>query len=147
MEVEVKRAIAIRMTLLLALAMQAMVATAVAATTREAVRDADSRREDILLTARVKGALITDSLTKGHDISIETFQGIIQLSGFVDSDAQRTRAAEVVAAVPGVVEVRNAIQVRQALAERGPERLEATHDMRVFANAAPARNQQPAEQH
>ena len=142
-----KRAIAIRMTLLLALAMQAMVATAVAATTREAVRDADSRREDILLTARVKGALITDSLTKGHDISIETFQGIIQLSGFVDSDAQRTRAAEVVAAVPGVVEVRNAIQVRQALAERGPERLEATHDMRVFANAAPARNQQPAEQH
>ena len=142
-----KRAIAIRMTLLLALAMQAMVATAVAATTREAVRDADSRREDILLTARVKGALITDSVTKGHDISIETFQGIIQLSGFVDSDAQRTRAAEVVAAVPGVVEVRNAIQVRQALAERGPERLEATHDMRVFANAAPARNQQPAEQH
>ena len=133
-----KRAIAIRMTLLLALAMQAMVATAVAATTREAVRDADSRREDILLTARVKGALITDSVTKGHDISIETFQGIIQLSGFVDSDAQRTRAAEVVAAVPGVVEVRNAIQVRQALAERGPERLEATHDMRVFANAAPA---------
>ena len=142
-----KRAIAIRMTLLLALAMQAMVATAVAATTREAVRDADSRREDILLTARVKGALITDSVTKGHDISIETFQGIIQLSGFVDSDAQRTRAAEVVAAVPGVVEVRNAIQVRQALAERGPERLEATHDMRVAANAAPARNQQPAEQH
>lgn len=143
-----KRAIAVRMSLLLAFAMQAMVATvAVAATTREAVRDADSRREDILLTARVKGALITDSVTRGHDISIETFQGIIQLSGFVNSDAQRTRAAEVAAAVPGVVEVRNAIQVRQAFAERGPGRPEATHDLRVVAGALQARNEQQAAPH
>lgn len=142
-----KRANAITLTLMLAFAMQAVVATAVASTTREAVRDADSRREDILLTARVKGALITDSVTRGHDIDIETFQGIIQLSGFVDSDAQRTRAAEVAAAVSGVVEVRNAIQVRQVLAERGAERLEATHDVRVAAGALQARNRQPAGQH
>jgi hyperosmotically inducible periplasmic protein len=146
-EIEVKRASAIRLILMLAFAMQAVVATAVAATTREAVRDADSRREDTLLTARVKGALITDSVTRGHDITIETFQGIIQLSGFVNSDAQRTRAAEVAAAVPGVVEVRNAIQVRQALAERGPQRRETTHDVRVVAGALQARNEHQAEQH
>ncbi|HSC07061.1 MAG TPA: hypothetical protein VLD59_09570, partial [Steroidobacteraceae bacterium] len=60
-----KLASAIRLTLMLAFAMQAVVATAVAATTRDAVRDADSRREDTLLTARVKGALITDSVTRG----------------------------------------------------------------------------------
>jgi hypothetical protein len=46
-----------------------------------------------------------------------------------------------------VVEVRNAIQVRQVLAERGAERLEATHDVRVAAGALQARNRQPAGQH
>jgi hyperosmotically inducible protein len=145
-ESDVKRAIPIWTTLMLAFAMQAWVAMASAATTREAQRDADSRREDTLLTARVKGALITDSMTRGHDITIETFQGIIQLSGIVDSDAERTRAAEVAAAVPGVVEVRNAIQVRQALAERGPERLEATHGGRFVAGVVPARRAQQVEQ-
>jgi hyperosmotically inducible protein len=145
-ESDVKRAIPIWMTLMLAFAMQAWVAMASAATTREAQRDADSRREDTLLTARVKGALITDSMTRGHDITIETFQGIIQLSGIVDSDAERTRAAEVAAAVPGVVEVRNAIQVRQALAERGPERREATHAVRFVARVVPARRAQQIEQ-
>jgi hyperosmotically inducible protein len=145
-ETEVKRVIAIPMTLMLAFAMQGVVATAVAATTREAVRDADSRREDTLLTARVKGALIADSVTSGRGITIEAFQGIIQLSGFVDSEAERTRAAEVVAAVPGVVEVRNAIQVRQALAEAGPARRESTQDVRVVAGAVPARNEPQAEQ-
>lgn len=92
---------------------------AIAATTRDAARDAEERLEDSLLTARVKGALITDEVTKAHRINIETFQGIIQLSGFVSSEREKLRAGEVAAAVPGVVEVRNAIEVRQTLANRG----------------------------
>jgi hypothetical protein len=77
--------------------------------------------DDILLTARVKGALITDKATRPHRIDIETFRGIIQLSGVVPSEADKRYAGEVVAAVPGVLEVRNAIEVRQAFARRDSE--------------------------
>ncbi len=89
-----------------------------AATTQDAERDTQKRLEDSLLTARVKGALVSDEVTKAHRINIETYQGIIQLSGFVSSETEKTRAGEVAAAVPGVVEVRNAIEVRQTLANR-----------------------------
>jgi hyperosmotically inducible periplasmic protein len=92
--------------------------SAMAATTQDVARETQARLDDTLLTARVKGALITDQITKAHRISIETFRGVIQLSGFVASENEKTRAGEVVAAVPGVVEVRNAIEVRRTLANR-----------------------------
>ena len=97
--------------------------TVFGATTREAARDAESRVADSVLTARVKGALISDQVTKAHRINIESFQGVIQLSGFVSSEAEKTRAGEVAAAVPGVVEVRNAIEVRQTLTNRGTDQV------------------------
>ena len=140
-------AIVVRMTLMFAFAVQGLDGSAIAAPARGTVADEQSRRQDTLLTARVKGALITDSVTRGHDITIETFRGVIQLSGFVNSDAERTRAAEVAAAVPGVIEVRNAIQVRQVFAERGPERREVTDDVRAVGGALQARNDTRAEQH
>jgi hypothetical protein len=110
-------------------------APGVADTTREAVRDMQRRMDDTLLTARVKGALVNDPITRTHRITIETFQGIIQLSGFVSTAAEKARAGEVVAAVPGVLEVRNAIQVRQALADSGAERRDADQVARAAAAA------------
>jgi hypothetical protein len=110
-------------------------APGVADTTREAVRDMQRRMDDTLLTARVKGALVNDPITRAHVITIETFQGIIQLSGFVSTAAEKARAGEVVAAVPGVLEVRNAIQVRQALADSGAERRDADQVARAAAAA------------
>jgi hypothetical protein len=110
-------------------------APGVADTTREAVRDMQRRMDDTLLTARVKGALVNDPITRAHGITIETFQGIIQLSGFVSTAAEKARAGEVVAAVPGVLEVRNAIQVRQALADSGAERRDADQVARAAAAA------------
>ena len=107
---------------------------AFAATTRDAAREAAARVEDSLLTARVKGALVTDQVTRAHRINIETFQGIIQLSGFVSSELEKMRAGEVAAAVPGVVEVRNAIEVRQTLADRGAGKV--LDDRALVARAA-----------
>lgn len=92
--------------------------TAGAATTQDAERDTQKRMEDSLLTARVKGALVSDEVTKAHRINIETYQGVIQLSGFVSTETEKTRAGKIAAAVPGVVEVRNAIEVRHTLARR-----------------------------
>jgi hyperosmotically inducible protein len=106
----------------LALALSSSV-TVAATTAPDAARAAQERLDDARLIARVKGALIADQVTKARRINIETYQGIIQLSGFVASEAEKNRAGEIVGAVPGVVEVRNAIEVRQTLANRGTGQL------------------------
>jgi hyperosmotically inducible periplasmic protein len=124
----------IHLVVVLALATLHLTTTGVAATTREATRDAQSRKDDTLLTARVKGALITDAMTRAHRITIETFQGIIQLSGVVSSAAEKLRAGQLAAAVPGVIEVRNAIQVRQMLADSGAKQRDTRRVARTITN-------------
>ena len=41
--------------------------------------------DDSVITGKVKAALVADETTKAHQISVETFNGVVQLSGFVDS--------------------------------------------------------------
>ncbi len=74
--------------------------------------------DDGVLTAKVKGALVADGTTKAHQINIETFQGVIQVSGFVSTEEEKMHAGELATSVEGVVEVRNDIEVRQTLANR-----------------------------
>jgi hyperosmotically inducible protein len=69
--------------------------------------------DDSALTAKVKSALIDDSTTKAHDIKVETRQGVVQLSGFVDDAAQKDAAGKVAGAVSGVKSVQNNLSVRQ----------------------------------
>ena len=47
------------------------------------------------ITARVKTALIDDEIVKANDVQVETFRGTVQLSGFVDTEAQQDRATSV----------------------------------------------------
>ncbi len=68
--------------------------------------------DDSVITAKVKAALVGDSETKAHQIHVETFQGTVQLSGFVDSDTARARALEVARNTEGVRNVKDAMQVR-----------------------------------
>jgi len=68
--------------------------------------------DDSAITAKVKAALVRDPATKAHQINVETFQGTVQLSGFVDSSDARARALEVARNVEGVKEVRDALEVR-----------------------------------
>lgn len=68
--------------------------------------------DDSVLTAKVKSALIADSETKAHQINVETFQGTVQLSGFVDDAKVRQRAAQVAGNVEGVRDVQNKLEVR-----------------------------------
>lgn len=64
------------------------------------------------LTARVKSALASDEFVRARDVRVETFRGTVQLSGFVDSKAQKDRAAEIARSVQGVEEVKNNITVK-----------------------------------
>jgi len=68
--------------------------------------------DDGMLTARVKTALMKDPDVKGTSVNVDTFKGTVQLSGFVSSDLERTRAGQVARQVNGVAEVRNNLEVK-----------------------------------
>jgi hyperosmotically inducible protein len=74
--------------------------------------------DDAATSAKVKAALIDDETAKAHDIDVETQSGVVQLSGFVESEAAKAAAEETARSVAGVEEVRNALIVRQE--ERTP---------------------------
>jgi hyperosmotically inducible protein len=70
--------------------------------------------DDSVLTAKVKTALVEDPVTKAGQIDVETYRGVVQLAGFVDSQQQKARASELAKAVAGVQEVRNDLKVGDA---------------------------------
>jgi len=68
--------------------------------------------DDAAITGKVKAAILNEPGLKSLQIGVETFKDTVQLSGFVDSAAAKTRAAEVTAGVPGVKAVRNNLVVK-----------------------------------
>jgi osmotically-inducible protein OsmY len=68
--------------------------------------------DDSVITAKVKSAFVEDKEVSALDISVKTYKGVVQLSGFV-SDAQESwKATELARNVKGVKEVRNDIAVK-----------------------------------
>lgn len=80
----------------------------------DAPRSAGQTIDDGVITARVKAALIEDDRTKARQIDVDTYQGSVQLNGFVDTDAARVAAGQVARNVEGVKSVRNNLQIRVA---------------------------------
>jgi hyperosmotically inducible protein len=68
--------------------------------------------DDSTITTKVKADLIGDDTVKAHQITVETYKGVVQLSGFVDTSDQKDRAAEIAKNVPGVKDVTNNIIVK-----------------------------------
>jgi hyperosmotically inducible protein len=68
--------------------------------------------DDSTITAKVKAAFVKDPIVKALDVKVETFKGSVQLSGFVNSESERTQAGAVAAAVSGVTGVKNDIVVK-----------------------------------
>ena len=69
--------------------------------------------DDSTLTTLVKTKLMEDSTTKAYQINVGTQNGVVQLTGFVDSTAAKTRAGELARSVDGVVKVSNDLEIRQ----------------------------------
>jgi len=63
--------------------------------------------DDAVITTKVKAALFDDPVTKAHEINVETFKGVVQLSGFVATTNEVNRAVELARAVKGVTSVKN----------------------------------------
>ncbi|MFQ5846165.1 MAG: BON domain-containing protein [Candidatus Methylomirabilales bacterium] len=67
---------------------------------------------DTAITTQVKTAIAGEGLLSYLSISVETFKGVVLLSGFVDSEHQRKRAIQVAKDVPGVREVKALLVVK-----------------------------------
>ena len=63
--------------------------------------------DDTLITTKVKAAVLNDSSLKVGEINVETFKGVVQLSGFVSSQAAIDRAVRIAVGVNGVKSVKN----------------------------------------
>ena len=67
--------------------------------------------DDTTITTRVKTALLNDPVIGSLRIDVETFKGIVTLSGRVKSQAERDQAIAMTRGIDGVVEVEDALQV------------------------------------
>ena len=75
--------------------------------------------DDSVVTAKVKSALLVDPDINSFSLKVETRKGRVQLSGFVENQAQIDRAITITRAVEGVASVDNAVSLKGARATVG----------------------------
>lgn len=70
--------------------------------------------DDATITSKVKSDFLSDPQLRSNitELHVETFQGVVQLSGFVDNEAVREKAARTATRVHGVKSVRDNLQIR-----------------------------------
>lgn len=68
--------------------------------------------DDATVTTRVKTRFARDDQVSAMNINVDTSDGVVQLSGYAGSEAEKTRAAEIASQVPDVKSVQNNIVVR-----------------------------------
>ena len=68
--------------------------------------------DDSVITTKVKSLLAEDDFFKSFQISVETYKGTVQLSGFVNSQQAVDKAGQIARSVKGVTSVRNSLIVK-----------------------------------
>ena len=68
--------------------------------------------DDSVITSKVKALLANDDFLKSFQISVETYKGTVQLSGFVNSRHAVDKAGEIARSVQGVKSVKNNLIVK-----------------------------------
>jgi hyperosmotically inducible protein len=81
--------------------------------TEQKAKDAGEYVDDAVITTKVKAVIFEDDNLSSMDINVETNNGIVQLSGFVDDEADIDTAENLAATVKGVKDIENDIQVRE----------------------------------
>ena len=71
------------------------------------------RIDDHGTSSHVKDALEADTQYKYADVNVATFKGVVQLSGFVNTKDQKSRAGDLAKNVYGVREVQNNITLKE----------------------------------
>src|ERR1017187_9101199 len=68
--------------------------------------------DDTAITTKVKAAMFNEPSLKSAEINVETFKGVVQLTGFVSSRARIDKAVEIARGVKGVRSVRNDMRLK-----------------------------------
>jgi osmotically-inducible protein OsmY len=68
--------------------------------------------DDSVITAEAKNVIFNEPSLKVFQISVETYKGIVQLSGFVDSQQAVDKVGEIVKSVKGVKSIKNNLIVK-----------------------------------
>ena len=68
--------------------------------------------DDTVITGKVKAAILNEPTLKSAEINVETFKGVVQLSGFVSSPAAASTAVAVTGKVAGVKSVKNDMRLK-----------------------------------
>ncbi|SJM89549.1 Transport-associated protein [Crenothrix polyspora] len=68
--------------------------------------------DDSVLTAKVKAAILDDPALSAAEINVETFKGVVQLSGFVNSRSDINKAADIARNISGVTSVKNDMRLK-----------------------------------
>lgn len=68
--------------------------------------------DDAVITTKVKAAIFNEPSLKSAEIKVDTFKGAVQLSGFVNSQADINKAVEVARSVKGVTTVKNDMRLK-----------------------------------
>jgi osmotically-inducible protein OsmY len=68
--------------------------------------------DDSVITTKVKAAILNEPSLSSAEINVETFKGVVQLSGFVNSRADINKAAVVARSVGGVKSVKNDMRLK-----------------------------------
>ena len=68
--------------------------------------------DNTVITTKVKAAIFDEPTLKSSEINVETFKGVVQLSGFVNSQDDIDKAVEITRQVKGVKSVKNDMQLK-----------------------------------
>ncbi|MBF0298143.1 MAG: BON domain-containing protein [Oligoflexia bacterium] len=68
--------------------------------------------DDSVITTKIKSEIASDKIVNFFQISVETYKGVVQLSGFVNTKEQAERAGQLAFRVKGVNEVKNNLIVK-----------------------------------
>lgn len=83
-----------------------------AGTSESSKESAGEYLDDSVITTRVKTAVFNEPTLKSSEINVETFKGVVQLSGFVNSQVDINKAVEIARNIKGVTSVQNDMQLR-----------------------------------
>jgi hyperosmotically inducible protein len=84
-------------------------------------RTAGRMVDDAKITADVQRDLKKEPVYKFSDVDVKAFNGVVQLSGFVNTDEQKRRAGEIAQQAPGVAQVVNNISLKPQVTPTGRE--------------------------
>lgn len=74
-------------------------------------RSVGTQVDDAIITTKIKTKLIEDPITKARKIDVDTVNGVVTLTGLVDSEEEIQRAVAIAQSVPGVKRVVNNLRV------------------------------------